>query len=97
MTAVILVKLRAFAYFSVMYPIKYDAIMNPTKYPPVDPRNISIPPVIPPNHGMNAIPKTTYKIWLKQPYFLPRNNPEHNTANVCAVIGTGVHGRGIII
>lgn len=49
--------------------MKYDAITNPIMNPHVDPKNISSPPVIPPNHGINAIPKTMYMIWLKHPYF----------------------------
>ena len=42
------------------------------KNPHVDPKNMSSPPVIPPNQGINATPKTIYRIWLKHPYFLPK-------------------------
>jgi hypothetical protein len=34
---------------------------------------------------------------LKPPQYLPSTIPANNTAKVCAVIGTGVQGKGIII
>ena len=35
------------------------AILASMKNPQVEPKNISSPPVIPPNQGINATPKTT--------------------------------------
>ena len=34
---------------------------------------------------------------LNPPQYLPITTPANKTANVCAVIGTGVQGNGIII
>ncbi len=90
-------KLRTLMYLSAKYPTNKAAMTKPIKKPPLAPNIVSNPPLAPANHGTPANPIAKYISILNPPQYLPRSIPANKTANVCTVIGTGVHGSGITI
>lgn len=85
------------ATLSTINPIKYEAIGNAIKYPPVGPKRIPRPAVNCEKTGIPTAPRSKYTICENAPSLLPNSAPDKRTAITCSVKGTGEKGRGIAI